>query len=73
MAAEPELPDLTPGEAPPPAQPVASGAPSLMQTILATVVVTVMAGGMGALFAVPAPSVPTTFSSRFKRSKSATR
>ena len=59
MAAEPELPDLTPGEAPPPAQPVASGAPSLMQTILATVVVTVMAGGMGALFAVPAPSAPT--------------
>lgn len=58
MAVEPELPDLTPGEAPPPTQSAASGAPSLMQTIIATVVVTVMAGGMGALFAVPAPSAP---------------
>ena len=57
MAAEPELPDLTPGEAPPP-PPVVSGAPSLMQTILAAAVVTVMAGGMGALFAVPPPAPP---------------
>jgi flagellar FliL protein len=56
MAIElPELPDLTPGEAPPPAAVVASGAPSLLQTVLATLVVTVMAGAMGALFAVPPP------------------
>jgi flagellar FliL protein len=52
----PELPDLTPGEAPPAAAPVASGAPSLLQTVLATLVVTVMAGAMGALFAVPPPA-----------------
>ncbi len=60
MAVElPELPDLTPGEAPVAATSVAvSGAPSLLQTVLATVVVTVMAGGMGALFAVPAPPPP---------------
>jgi flagellar FliL protein len=59
MAAEPELPDLTPGEAPPPAPPpAASGGLSLMQTILATLVVTAMAGAMGALFAVPPPPAP---------------
>lgn len=57
MAIElPELPDLTPGEAPPPAAIAASGAPSLLQTVLATLVVTVMAGAMGALFAVPPPA-----------------
>jgi flagellar FliL protein len=57
MAIElPELPDLTPGEAPPPPPPAVSGAPSLLQTVLATLVVTVMAGAMGALFAVPAPA-----------------
>ena len=55
MAAEPELPDLTPGEAPPPPR-AAAGAPSLLQTVLATLVVTVMAGAMGALFAVPPPA-----------------
>ena len=56
MAIElPELPDLTPGEAPPPPPPAASGAPSLLQTVLATLVVTAMAAGMGALFAVPPP------------------
>jgi flagellar FliL protein len=59
MAIElPELPDLTPGEAPPPPAPAASGAPSLLQTVLATLVVTVMAGAMGALFAVPPPAPP---------------
>jgi flagellar FliL protein len=59
MAIElPELPDLTPGEAPPPPPPAASGAPSLLQTVLATLVVTAMAAGMGALFAVPPPSEP---------------
>lgn len=59
MAIElPELPDLTPGEAPPPPPPAASGAPSLLQTVLATLVVTAMAAGMGALFAVPPPPEP---------------
>jgi flagellar protein FliL len=59
MAIElPELPDLTPGEAPAPTVVVATGAPSLLQTVLATVVVTVMAGAMGALFAVPPPAPP---------------
>jgi len=58
MAIElPELPDLTPGEAPLPVAIAATGAPSLLQTVLATLVVTVMAGAMGALFAVP-PSAP---------------
>ena len=57
MAIElPELPDLTPGEAPPPVAVAASGAPSLLQTVLATLVVTAMAAGMGALFAVPPPA-----------------
>lgn len=57
MAIElPELPELTPGEAPPPPPPAASGAPSLLQTVLATLVVTAMAGAMGALFAVPPPA-----------------
>lgn len=57
MAIElPELPDLTPGEAPSPVAVAASGAPSLLQTVLATLVVTVMAGAMGALFAVPPPA-----------------
>ena len=58
MAVEPELPDLTPGETPPPPPRVASGAPSLLQTVLATLVVTAMAGAMGALFAVPPPPAP---------------
>ena len=59
MAIElPELPDLTPGEAPPPPPPAASGAPSLLQTVLATLVVTAMAAGIGALFAVPPPPEP---------------
>jgi flagellar FliL protein len=59
MAIElPELPELTPGEAPPPPPPAASGAPSLLQTVLATLVVTAMAAGMGALFAVPPPPEP---------------
>jgi len=58
MAVEIELPELTPGEAPPPTQAAVSGAPSLLQTVLAAVVVTVMAGGMGALFAVPPPPAP---------------
>ena len=58
MADLPELPDLTPGEAPPPPAPTASGAPSLLQTVLATLVVTAMAGAMGALFAVPPPAPP---------------
>ena len=59
MAIElPELPDLTPREAPSPPPPAASGAPSLLQTVLATLVVTAMAAGMGALFAVPPPPEP---------------
>ena len=59
MAIElPELPDLTPGETPPPQPTAISGAPSLLQTVLATLVVTVMAAGMGALFAVPPPVDP---------------
>ena len=59
MAIElPELPELTPGEAPPAAVVATGGGPSLLQTVLATVVVTVMAGAMGALFAVPPPPAP---------------
>ena len=59
MAIElPELPELTPGEAPPPPAPAPSAAPSLLQTVLATLVVTAMAGAMGALFAVPPPAPP---------------
>ena len=53
-----ELPELTPGEAPPAPVVATSGGPSLLQTVLATVVVTAMAGAMGALFAVPPPPAP---------------
>jgi len=61
MAIElPELPDLTPGEAPAPLAAATSGGPSLLQTVLATLVVTVVAGAMGALFAVPPPAPEPT-------------